>query len=248
MTGAGAQRPAANRVGRVRRRTLGRRRDRETFARHRAGHRAGDRAGRRRRRRAGRRRGCRLAAGVRASGGRCAPRERGGLLRLVAAVIREHLTSWPTWRRGRSASRAATPCGSTSPSAHAGCDYYAGLPTRCTAGSSTGARSRPAAIYEPYGVVAAILPFNWPPIHFTKKSAPALAAGQHSDHQAGRAGAADGAASRRACQRGPAAGRAQRGARAGRRACAVRHPRVERITFTGATATGRRVCAAPPRI
>jgi acyl-CoA reductase-like NAD-dependent aldehyde dehydrogenase len=32
-------------------------------------------------------------------------------------------------------------------------------------------------IYEPYGVVAAILPFNWPPIHFTKKCAPALAAG-----------------------------------------------------------------------
>ena len=32
-------------------------------------------------------------------------------------------------------------------------------------------------VYEPYGVVAAILPFNWPPIHFTKKCAPALAAG-----------------------------------------------------------------------
>ena len=32
-------------------------------------------------------------------------------------------------------------------------------------------------IYEPYGVVACILPFNWPPIHFAKKGAPALITG-----------------------------------------------------------------------
>ncbi|KAK5053789.1 hypothetical protein LTR84_001751 [Exophiala bonariae] len=30
---------------------------------------------------------------------------------------------------------------------------------------------------EPYGVIGAILPFNWPPIHFGGKSAPALATG-----------------------------------------------------------------------
>jgi acyl-CoA reductase-like NAD-dependent aldehyde dehydrogenase len=32
-------------------------------------------------------------------------------------------------------------------------------------------------IYEPFGVCAGILPFNWPPIHFGGKVAPALAAG-----------------------------------------------------------------------
>lgn len=32
-------------------------------------------------------------------------------------------------------------------------------------------------IYEPFGVCAGILPFNWPPIHFAGKTAPALAAG-----------------------------------------------------------------------
>ncbi len=32
-------------------------------------------------------------------------------------------------------------------------------------------------VYEPYGVVACILPFNWPPIHFAKKGAPALITG-----------------------------------------------------------------------
>lgn len=32
-------------------------------------------------------------------------------------------------------------------------------------------------VYEPYGVVAGILPFNWPPAHFAGKCAPAIAAG-----------------------------------------------------------------------
>ena len=32
-------------------------------------------------------------------------------------------------------------------------------------------------IYEPFGVCVGILPFNWPPIHFGGKTAPALAAG-----------------------------------------------------------------------
>lgn len=32
-------------------------------------------------------------------------------------------------------------------------------------------------VYEPYGVVAGILPFNWPPIHTGGKAAPAIAAG-----------------------------------------------------------------------
>lgn len=34
-----------------------------------------------------------------------------------------------------------------------------------------------SVVYEPHGVVAAILPFNWPPIHVGGKVAPALAAG-----------------------------------------------------------------------
>lgn len=34
-----------------------------------------------------------------------------------------------------------------------------------------------SVLYEPHGVVVAILPFNWPPIHFGGKVAPALAAG-----------------------------------------------------------------------
>jgi hypothetical protein len=53
-------------------------------------------------------------------------------------------------------------------------------------------------IYEPYGVVAAILPFNWPPIHFTQEVRSGPGGRQHRDRQARGAGAADRAAAGRA--------------------------------------------------
>ncbi|MGU3500052.1 aldehyde dehydrogenase family protein [Mycobacterium sp. C31M] len=96
-------------------------------------------------------------------------------------------------------------------------------------------------IYEPYGVVACILPFNWPPIHFAKKGAPALITGNTVVIKPGEQapltvlrlveianevlppGVLNGVP-------GLTAGAALAG-----------HPGVERISFTGATATGRRV-------
>ena len=96
--------------------------------------------------------------------------------------------------------------------------------------------------YEPYGVVAAILPFNWPPIHFSKKCAPALAVGQHRRHQTRRAGTLDGIAAGRDRERGPTPRRHQRGQRTscpGRRSHRTRASSGSR--FTGATATGRKV-------
>ena len=64
---------------------------------------------------------------------------------------------------------------------------------------------------------------------------------EHRDHQARGTGAAHRAAADRTGQRGPPARRAQRrpGLAAGPALSA--HPQVERITFTGATATGQRV-------
>ena len=44
-------------------------------------------------------------------------------------------------------------------------EFYDRDPTCCT------------VVYEPLGVCAGILPFNWPPIHTGGKVAPALAAG-----------------------------------------------------------------------
>ena len=105
------------------------------------------------------------------------PRERGRLLRLVAAKIRAHaeelaeLEAREVGKPRRDALRFDVSYCS------AGFDYYAGIGETLHGEIIDQGPIEARVIYEPYGVVAAILPFNWPPIHFTKKSAPALAAG-----------------------------------------------------------------------
>lgn len=99
---------------------------------------------------------------------------------------------------------------------------------------------------EPYGVVGGIIPFNWPPIHTAAKTAPALAAGNtvvlkppeqcpltimrlvelmQEVLPLGVVEVVPGA--------GPETGAALSG-----------HPLVRRLSFTGSTATGRKVLAA----
>lgn len=122
-------------------------------------------------------------------------------------------------------------------------DYYGGL-TETLHGEVIDSKPVEARVkYEPHGVVAAILSFNWPPLHFSKKTAPALAAGNTVvTSRASRprwpcCGWPSWSA--RCCRRGvnavtgPAAGPAL-----------TASPVIERITFTGATATGRAVLRA----
>ena len=104
------------------------------------------------------------------------PRERGRLLRLVAAKIRAHVDELAELEAARWVSHAVMPALRLS-YCHAGYDYYAGLADTLHGEIVDQGPIEARVIYEPYGVVAAILPFNWPPIHFTKKCAPALAAG-----------------------------------------------------------------------
>ncbi|MFE9328619.1 aldehyde dehydrogenase family protein [Nocardia sp. NPDC052278] len=56
-------------------------------------------------------------------------------------------------------------------------DYFAGLIESGTSTSRSAGGATVVTDLDPYGVVAAILPFNWPPIHTAAKTAPALAAG-----------------------------------------------------------------------
>ncbi|MFC0439999.1 aldehyde dehydrogenase [Kutzneria buriramensis] len=173
--------------------------------------------------------------------GRLTPRERGGLLRKVAGVIRQHadelaeLEAREVGKPRRDAARFDVSFSS------AGFDYFGGLADTLHGTILDQGAIEARVHYEPYGVVAAILPFNWPPLHFTKKAAPALAAGNtvviKPGEQAPLAvlrlveivnqvlppGVVNAVA-------GLAAGPALAG-----------HPVVERITFTGATATGRHV-------
>src|ERR1700734_2319135 len=123
------------------------------------------------------------------------PRERGRLLRLVAAKIRAHVDELAELEAREVGKPRRDALRFDLSYCHAGYDYYAGLADTLHGEIVDQGPIEARVIYEPYGVVAAILPFNWPPIHFTKKCAPALTA----------------------------------------------HPKVERITFTGATATGQRV-------
>jgi len=169
------------------------------------------------------------------------PRERSALLREVAAVIRQHagelaeLEAREVGKPRRDALRFdISYCSS-------GFDYYGGLAETLHGDLIDSGPIEARVKYEPYGVVAAILPFNWPPLHFTKEAAPALAAGNtvviKPGEQAPLAvlrlvelanqvlppGVLNAVA-------GPAAGPAL-----------TSHPLVERITFTGATETGRAV-------
>ncbi|GGO94749.1 aldehyde dehydrogenase family protein [Wenjunlia tyrosinilytica] len=98
-------------------------------------------------------------------------------------------------------------------------------------------------IREPYGVVAGIIPFNWPPVHTAAKAAPALAAGNvvvlKPPEQCPLTvlriteilqEVFPGQVVQAVPGRGSEAGRALTG-----------HPLVRRISFTGSPATGRAV-------
>lgn len=96
-------------------------------------------------------------------------------------------------------------------------------------------------LYEPYGVVACILPFNWPPIHFAKKGAPALITGNTVVIKPGEQAPLTVLRLVEIANEvlPPGVLNAVPGLAAG--AALAGHPLVERISFTGATATGRRV-------
>jgi acyl-CoA reductase-like NAD-dependent aldehyde dehydrogenase len=96
-------------------------------------------------------------------------------------------------------------------------------------------------VYEPYGVVACILPFNWPPIHFAKKGAPALITGNTVVIKPGEQAPLTVLRLVEIANEvlPPGVLNAVPGIEAG--AALVAHPKVERVSFTGATATGRRV-------
>jgi acyl-CoA reductase-like NAD-dependent aldehyde dehydrogenase len=169
------------------------------------------------------------------------PRERGRLMRLVAGNIRAHADELAELE-AREVGKPRRDAGRFDVSfASAGFDFFAGLADTLHGEILDQGPIEARIVYEPYGVVAAILPFNWPPIHFTKKCAPALAAGNTVVIKPGEqapltvlrlvelanevlpAGVINAVP-------GMSAGPALSG-----------HGTVERITFTGATQTGRHV-------
>jgi acyl-CoA reductase-like NAD-dependent aldehyde dehydrogenase len=169
------------------------------------------------------------------------PRERAGLLRQVAAKIREHLDELAELEAREVGKPRRDALQFDLSYCHAGYDYYGGLADTLHGEILDQGPIEARVIYEPYGVVAAILPFNWPPIHFTKKCAPALAAGNTVVVKPGEQAPLTVLRLVELANEVLPGGvlNAVPGIAAGPALAA--HRRVERITFTGATATGRRV-------
>lgn len=169
------------------------------------------------------------------------PKERGALMRDVAALIREHadelgeLCAREVGKPKRDALRVDVV------SCHSSFDYYAGIAGTVHGEILDQGPIEARVTYEPYGVVAAILPFNWPPIHFSKKCAPALAVGNTVVIKPGDQAPLTVLRLTEIANEvlPPGVLNAVSGIAAG--ASLVEHPRVERISFTGATATGRKV-------
>ena len=95
------------------------------------------------------------------------PRERSAYMRAVAAVIRDHaaelaeLEAREVGKPRRDALRFDVSYSS------AAFDYYGGLAETLHGEVIDSGPIEARVKYEPYGVVAAILPFNWPPLHFS---------------------------------------------------------------------------------
>ncbi len=169
------------------------------------------------------------------------PRERGEYLRRVAARIREHLDELATLESRENGKSREDALLNDVNFSHRALDYFAGLADTLHGEIIDQGPIETRVVYEPYGVVACILPFNWPPVHFAKKAGPALAAGNTVVIKPGEQ-----------CPLTvlrlveianevlpPGVLNAVPGIAAG--AALVANPRVERISFTGATATGRKV-------
>jgi len=178
---------------------------------------------------------------------RLSPRERGDVLLKIAAVLEQHreeLAQLESLDTGKPIAFARmVDLGDTIDHF----TYYGGLAS--TIEGATRAIRRPGFAYtrrEPIGVVGAISPFNFPLILSTSKIAPALAAGNTIVHKPAEdtpltalrlaellteAGLPDGVLN--VVTGGAAAGAALAG-----------HPGVDKIAFTGSTATGRAVAAA----
>jgi acyl-CoA reductase-like NAD-dependent aldehyde dehydrogenase len=173
-----------------------------------------------------------------------APRERGRYLRLVAATIRDHVDELADLEAREVGKPRRDALRFDISYSHAGYDYYAGLADTLHGEIVDQGAIEARVIYEPYGVVAAILPFNWPPIHFTKKCAPALAAGNTVIIKPGEQAPLTVLRLVELANQvlPPGVLNAVPGPGAGPALSA--HPRVERITFTGATVTGQRVLRA----
>jgi acyl-CoA reductase-like NAD-dependent aldehyde dehydrogenase len=169
------------------------------------------------------------------------PKERGALLRGVAAKIRERVDELAEIEAREVGKPRADALRFDLNFSHTSFDYFASLAQLLNGEIVDQSPIETSVIHEPYGVVAAVLPFNWPPIHFAKKCAPALMAGNAVVIKPGEQAPLT---VLRLVQLAnevlpPGVLNAVTGLEAG--AALVAHPGIDRVSFTGSSATGRKV-------
>jgi acyl-CoA reductase-like NAD-dependent aldehyde dehydrogenase len=176
-----------------------------------------------------------------------APRERGRLLGQVAGIIREHAAELAQLESRENGKPARDALRFDVTYAHMTFDYFAGLADTLSGEIVDQGSIQAHVIREPYGVVGAILPFNWPPIHFAAKCAPALAAGNSVVIKPGEQAPLTVLRLVELANQvlPPGLLNAVTGIDAGIALAA--HPGLGRLTFTGASDTGRKVMASAAR-
>jgi betaine-aldehyde dehydrogenase len=174
------------------------------------------------------------------------PHVRGRLLSKLADVIESRVDEF-AYAQMRENGKVLKECRSQAASAAAIFRYYAAV---CETAEDTVTPSRGTyvsmSVHEPYGVVAAITPWNSPLTMEAQKVAPALAAGnavilkpsEITPSPALELG-------RTALEAGipPGILNVLPGTGAGAGAALVKHPGVRFVSFTGGTASGRRIAA-----
>lgn len=164
-------------------------------------------------------------------------------LRQVAATIREHAEELATLEAREVGKPIHQSRNFDVPFSSVGFEFFAGLSDKVHGEYIPQGPIDAYTVREPVGVVAAIIPFNWPPIHFAAKVAPALAAGNTVVIKPGEQAPLTLIRLTELLNEvlppgvvnvvpgdGPQAG-----------AALVGHPGVGMISFTGATATGKSV-------
>jgi acyl-CoA reductase-like NAD-dependent aldehyde dehydrogenase len=106
-----------------------------------------------------------------------APDKRGEMLYAIAARIREHfeeLVDIETWENGKPRGQCAMDVANAEKTFR----FYAGAADKFYGQAIVDTPEEVRKIvFEPYGVVAAVIPWNWPPMHTADFAALALAAG-----------------------------------------------------------------------
>ena len=105
------------------------------------------------------------------------PRERGRWLRRIADAVRDNADEIARLETSDNGKPFTQSRGFDLEAAIAIFDLFAGLCEAMPGAVRDAGPTLDITTLEPYGVVAAIVPFNWPPLHTAGKLAPALAAG-----------------------------------------------------------------------